>query len=134
MAKTLSFGRALNTHLLRGPLLSSNCFKGTYYNFLSSICILNIEGYDKPLNGLSWFFLVRTLYTKEAMGLDGYIQTRERVATQFVNMTDKFKAKMTEFVEPKAANMIFTEDLKNMVHLAENNEDDLKLVTDMVLR
>lgn len=68
------------------------------------------------------------------MGLDGYIQTRERVATQFVNMTDKFKAKMTEFVEPKAANMIFTEDLKNMVHLAENNEDDLKLVTDMVLR
>ncbi|XP_044735137.1 pentatricopeptide repeat-containing protein 2, mitochondrial-like [Chrysoperla carnea] len=77
---------------------------------------------------------VRYLYSKEALGIDGYEQTRQRVSTQFTNMEEKFKTKMEECVDPKAATMIFTEDLKNMIHLAKPEERDLKLIHDMILR
>ncbi|CAH2042406.1 unnamed protein product, partial [Iphiclides podalirius] len=69
------------------------------------------------------------LYSSSALGIDGYLQTRKRTKEQFSNFTETFKAKMTDFVlQPK--NMIFTEDLKNMVHMAE--PQDLDLVLNMV--
>lgn len=59
---------------------------------------------------------------------------RDRTKTQFVNLTDKFKSKMLEFSDPSSTNMIFTEDLKNMIHLAEDSGDDLDLVYKMMTR
>jgi pentatricopeptide repeat domain-containing protein 2 len=59
---------------------------------------------------------------------------RDRTKTQFVNLADKFKAKMLDFSDPNSSNMIFTEDLKNMVHLAESTSDDLDLVHKMMKR
>jgi pentatricopeptide repeat domain-containing protein 2 len=59
---------------------------------------------------------------------------RDRTKTQFVNMADKFKNKMLEFSDPSSTNMIFTEDLKNMIHLAEDTPDDLGLVYKMMKR
>lgn len=56
--------------------------------------------------------------------MDGYNLTRDKVKQQFANMSEKFRTKMSEYVDnsdPKS--MIFTEDLKNMLHLAECNED-----------
>ncbi|CAG9795765.1 unnamed protein product [Diatraea saccharalis] len=72
---------------------------------------------------------VQQLYSQASLGIDGYLHTRKKIKEQFANFTDKFRTKMTEFVtDPK--NMIFTEDLKNMIHLAEPT--DLKLVTNMI--
>ncbi|RVE52731.1 hypothetical protein evm_002604 [Chilo suppressalis] len=72
---------------------------------------------------------VQHLYSQSSLGIDGYLHTRKRMKEQFANFTDKFRTKMSEFVtDPK--NMIFTEDLKNMVHLAE--PADLELVTNMI--
>ncbi|XP_072942350.1 pentatricopeptide repeat-containing protein 2, mitochondrial-like [Epargyreus clarus] len=72
---------------------------------------------------------VRNLYSPAALGIDGYLQTRKTIKEQFTNFSDKFRTKMLEFVsEPK--NMIFTEDLKNMVHMAEPT--DLELVLNMI--
>jgi len=68
------------------------------------------------------------------LGLDGYSRTRDRTKTQFVNLADKFKIKMLDFSDPNSSNMIFTEDLKNMVHLAESTSDDLDLVHKMMKR
>ncbi|XP_014365668.2 pentatricopeptide repeat-containing protein 2, mitochondrial [Papilio machaon] len=69
------------------------------------------------------------LYSPTALGIDGYLQSRKRVKDQFFNFTDTFRAKMRDFVsEPK--HMIFTEDLKNMVHMAEPT--DLDLVLNMI--
>jgi pentatricopeptide repeat domain-containing protein 2 len=53
---------------------------------------------------------------------------------QFINLADKFRAKMLEFSGPSSTNMIFTEDLKNMIHLAEATSDDLDLVYKMITR
>jgi hypothetical protein len=56
---------------------------------------------------------------------------RERVKLQ-VNNVDGFKTKMTEFVtDENSKNLIFTEDLKNMLHISESPED-IKLLTTMI--
>jgi len=76
----------------------------------------------------------RTLYAPSAIGLDGFEKQRERTAIQFSGMTDKFRDKMKEFSGGDGKNMIFTEDLKNMVYLAENKPEDLELVVKMMKR
>ncbi|XP_068620391.1 pentatricopeptide repeat-containing protein 2, mitochondrial-like isoform X2 [Battus philenor] len=62
---------------------------------------------------------------------DGYLQSRKRIKEQFSHLTDNFKTKMKDFVN-ESKNMIFTEDLKNMVHLAECT--DLHLVLNMITK
>jgi len=74
----------------------------------------------------------RTLYSAETLGVDGYEKQRERIKLQFSGMTDKFRTKMQEFSEKDSKNMIFTEDLKNMVHLTESSPEDLQLVLQMM--
>ncbi|KAG6463505.1 hypothetical protein O3G_MSEX013902 [Manduca sexta] len=75
------------------------------------------------------FTQVRTLYSPAALGVDNYLQTRKKVKEQFASFTDKFRTKMNDYTnDPK--NMIFTEDLKNMVHLAEPT--DIELVLKMI--
>lgn len=72
---------------------------------------------------------VNQLYSQTSLGIDNYLHARKRTKEQFANFTDKFRTKMTDFVaDPK--NMIFTEDLKNMVHIAEPS--DVDLVTNMI--
>lgn len=74
-------------------------------------------------------FTVQNLYSQSALGIDGYLQSRKKVKEQFTNFSDKFRAKMVEFVQdPK--NLVFTEDLKNMIYIAEPT--DLELVMDMI--
>ncbi|XP_075981569.1 pentatricopeptide repeat-containing protein 2, mitochondrial-like [Anticarsia gemmatalis] len=72
---------------------------------------------------------VRYLFAPSALGIDGYLQTRKRSKEQFASFTEKFRTKMNDFVAD-SKNMIFTEDLKNMVHLAEPT--DLELITKMI--
>jgi pentatricopeptide repeat domain-containing protein 2 len=74
------------------------------------------------------------LFAPSSLGLDNYSRLRDRTKTQFVNLADKFKTKMLEFSNPSSSNMIFTEDLKNMIHLAEATPDDLDLVYKMMKR
>lgn len=73
----------------------------------------------------------RFLYSESVLGLDGYKSSRERVNSYFVNNAEKFRTKMTEFIQPESKNMIFTEDLKNMVHIANEKPEDAELVINM---
>lgn len=66
------------------------------------------------------------------MGLDSYVNTRDRIKEQFLDVEAKFKAKMGDFANSGSSTMIFTEDLKHMVHLVENNDEDLNLVYKMM--
>ncbi|XP_045452426.1 pentatricopeptide repeat-containing protein 2, mitochondrial-like [Melitaea cinxia] len=72
---------------------------------------------------------VQQLYSLSSLGVDGYLQTRKRIREQFSNFSDKFRVKMQDFVSD-SKNMIFTEDLKNMIHIAE--PADLNLVLEMI--
>lgn len=77
---------------------------------------------------------VRFLYSATALGIDNYVKTRDKVKTQFLTMADKFRGKMSEYAEDDSKNMIFTEDLKNMLHLVESNDNDLDLIKRMMIR
>lgn len=77
--------------------------------------------------------VIRHLYANSALGIDGYLQQCERTKIQLANISDKFRSKMTEYTSDDSKNMIFTEDLKNMVHLAES-EEDVQLVIKMMKR
>lgn len=69
----------------------------------------------------------RTLYSPSVLGLDGFQQAQQRTRLQ-INDVDKFKARMEDFVKDESPNsLIFTEDLKNMVHLIESKDELEKL-------
>lgn len=84
------------------------------------------------LDKLNNAFQKRSLYTAQSLGIDGFLFGRERVKSQFVTSSDSFKTKMNEFVQENSTNMIFTEDLKNMIHIVEKNSDDVNLLEKML--
>jgi len=73
------------------------------------------------------------LYEQAAIGIDKYAFYREKVNTQFSN-TDKqlFRDRMNSFAEPESNSLIFTDDLKQIIHMVDDNEADLTLVEKMM--
>lgn len=62
--------------------------------------------------------------------MDSFLQARKRTNLQ-IPSAEKFKAKMEEFVKDESSkNLIFTEDLKNMIHLSE--AQDCPLVVQVI--
>lgn len=74
----------------------------------------------------------RSLYSASSLGMDNYLGTRERVQNYLVDNGEKFRTKMTEFLEGGSKNMIFTEDLKNMVHIVQKDQKDIELAVNMI--
>lgn len=74
----------------------------------------------------------RTLYSLNSLGIDGYLTTREKVQSLIIGSGEKFRTKMGEFVQDNSKNMIFTEDLKNMVHIVEKDSKDIDLTIKMI--
>lgn len=72
------------------------------------------------------------MYSASSLGIDNYVKTREKVSNQFKDITNKFKLKMNECCDMESNNMIFTEDLKHMVHLVDCCNEDMELVQNMV--
>lgn len=85
------------------------------------------------LNKISFFFLVtRSIYSPEALSMDSYINSRATIATQFQTVSETFRAKMHEFTNDENKSLIFTEDLKAMLHIVDNNPEDINLMTKML--
>lgn len=70
------------------------------------------------------------MYSASYLGLDTFRQQQERIRNQLTNIHDKFKVKMKENTEESSKNVIFTEDLKNMIHIA--TEEDIEVVIKMM--
>lgn len=73
----------------------------------------------------------RQLYAKSTLGIDGFVRQQETIHRQMENISIKFKEKMDEYCLDVNKNMIFSEDLKNMVHLATTSKD-LETVVRMI--
>ncbi|XP_025195843.1 pentatricopeptide repeat-containing protein 2, mitochondrial-like [Melanaphis sacchari] len=75
----------------------------------------------------------RSLYERAAIGLDKYEFFREKIGNQF-SESDKmlFRERMNSFADPESNSLIFTEDLKQIVHMVGDNETDLTLVEKMM--
>lgn len=75
----------------------------------------------------------RNLYERAAIGLDKYEYFRDKVNTQFSDAEKQmFRERMNSFANPESNSLIFTEDLKQIVHMVDNNEADLTLVDKML--
>lgn len=75
----------------------------------------------------------RLLYAPATLGIEGCLVTKEKIKSQLTNGTENFKSKMQEFVAREDRSMIFTEDLKNMIHIAEDSKD-VELIEKMIRR
>lgn len=73
------------------------------------------------------------MYERAAIGLDKYDFYRDKVENQFSD-TEKqlFRDRMKSFADLESNSLIFTEDLKQIVHMIGNNEEDLTLVQQMM--
>lgn len=75
----------------------------------------------------------RNLYERAALGLDKYEFFREKVNNQFSDQDKQlFRERMNSFADPESNSLIFTEDLKQFVHMVGDNETDLTLVQKML--
>lgn len=98
------------------------------FNFLPLYLLFNII-----VNCYIFFIGKRNLYERAAIGLDKYDFFRDKVDNQFSD-TEKqlFRDRMKSFADLESNNLIFTEDLKQIVHMIGNNEEDLTLVQQMM--
>lgn len=83
----------------------------------------------------STFFLfvvgVRCLYTERDLGVSSYENTRYIFRNQFMTIENTFREKMQEICQDQNG-VIYTEDLKAMIHLAQANESDMQLLNNML--
>lgn len=106
---------------------------------MATMCTSYLRGYKmlkhtiNPIQIMKVYGM-RTLYTRTALGIDAFEKTRDRVHQNFIQIQDKFKQKMTDFCAPGSKNMVFTEDLKNMIYLANESDQDMTLVENMVAK
>lgn len=65
--------------------------------------------------------------------MQGYENARLNFRNQFLNVEDTFRTKMQEVCESESS-MIFTEDLKSMLHLAQKKPEDIELLIKMITK
>lgn len=97
------------------------------------LCGVNLEGIFKKLLKQCTEHCItvhRGLYSASSLGLDSFIEQQDRLRGQLLNIQDKFKAKMIENTTEESKNIIFSEDLKNMIHIA--TDADIEIVIKMM--
>jgi len=67
------------------------------------------------------------------LGLQGYENSRLNFRNQFLNVEDTFRTKMQEICGQESS-MIFTEDLKSMLHLTQKKPEDIELLVKMLTK
>ncbi|EFA06421.2 pentatricopeptide repeat-containing protein 2, mitochondrial [Tribolium castaneum] len=97
---------------------------------LRSLCTPLKRDVLKLAPPLSSVLNTRFLYAKATLGLDGFAEQSKQIHQQMENIAGKFREKMTTYSSEDSQNMIFTEDLKNMVYMAESDAD-VELVVKM---
>ncbi|KYN22195.1 PREDICTED: pentatricopeptide repeat-containing protein 2, mitochondrial-like isoform X1 [Trachymyrmex cornetzi] len=75
----------------------------------------------------------RFLYSDKSLGLQGYENARLNFRNQFLNVENTFRSKMEEVCNTDSS-MIFTEDLKSMLHLAQKTSEDIELLIKMLTK
>lgn len=71
------------------------------------------------------------MYTERDLGVSLYENTRYVFRNQFMTIENVFREKMQEICQLEDG-VIYTEDLKAMIHLAQANENDMQLLNVML--
>lgn len=91
----------------------------------------------KTLDFRKLFSDIRQLFTPSAIGLEDYEMTRNKFANGDEKTGKSFRNKMNEYIDGNTSgvnSMIFTEDLKQILHIAKPTDEDLNLIRKMLLR
>ncbi|XP_037562680.1 pentatricopeptide repeat-containing protein 2, mitochondrial [Dermacentor silvarum] len=104
---------ALARHVSARVILSS----------ISKSCILSFKAQN-----------LRHLYGAAVLGLDKYLETREKMKNQFGDAKDKFFQRISQYFNSDNPGMVFTEDLKHVTYLCEDKDSDIELVIKMMKR
>lgn len=73
------------------------------------------------------------MYDPAAIGLDKYSFFRDKLSNQYSEEESLiFRERMDSFADPESTSLIFTEDLKQIVHMIKDTETDLTLVEKMM--
>jgi len=94
---------------------------------------LNVGLANNTLLRSSFLNCCRTLYSDQSLGLQGYENARLNFRNQFLNVENTFRSKMEEVCNTDSS-MIFTEDLKSMLHLAQKKSEDIELLIKMLTK
>ncbi|XP_065202287.1 pentatricopeptide repeat-containing protein 2, mitochondrial-like [Planococcus citri] len=88
----------------------------------------------KPVSLFRNYQKIRQLYSSASIGVEDYIAARKRYDENFELNASRFRKKMQEVCRDDAppTSLIFTEDLKQMVHIAKDNSEDVELVEKML--
>ncbi|XP_054721176.1 pentatricopeptide repeat-containing protein 2, mitochondrial-like isoform X2 [Uloborus diversus] len=77
---------------------------------------------------------VRFLYNEQFLGIDKYAEARQRTISRIGNMRDNFYNRMKAQLNSSVPSMIFTEDLKTVVHSCEDKPEEMELCIQMMKR
>ncbi|KAH8038664.1 hypothetical protein HPB51_002808 [Rhipicephalus microplus] len=77
---------------------------------------------------------VRHLYGSAVLGLDKYLEQREKMKHQFGDAKEKFFQRISQYFNTDTPGMVFTEDLKHVAYLCEDKDSDIELVVKMMKR
>ncbi|XP_012537102.1 pentatricopeptide repeat-containing protein 2, mitochondrial [Monomorium pharaonis] len=75
----------------------------------------------------------RYLYSDNSLGLQGYENARLNFRNQFLNVENTFRNKMEEVCNADSS-VVFTEDLKSMLHLVQKKPEDIELLIKMLTK
>ena len=75
---------------------------------------------------------VRFLYSDQFLGIDKFIEARQRTTTRLGNMRGSFMERMKLQVNSSMPAMVFTEDLKTVIHACEDKPEDIELCVQMM--
>lgn len=105
----------------------------TGLRFLRINCPLSINSVlrNSFLNGSVCFERKRFIFSDNHLGINGYTNARLQMHQQFSNVESSFREKMNEIVKNDTT-VVFTEDLKAMIHLVNKNPEDINLVVQMM--
>ncbi|KAK2584179.1 hypothetical protein KPH14_006607 [Odynerus spinipes] len=83
------------------------------------------------LKGTVCLGINRFIFSDNSLGLNGYKATRVQMHQQFANVENSFREKMKEIINSENS-IVFTEDLKAMLHLVNKNSEDVNLIINMM--
>ncbi|CAL7934880.1 unnamed protein product [Xylocopa violacea] len=101
---------------------------------LRRLCRLNISPANNILFKSNFINVgIRYLYTENDLGITAYENARFLFRNQFMSIENSFRTKMKEVCESNDG-IVYTEDLKAMLHLAQQTDDDMEIINNMLIK
>lgn len=73
------------------------------------------------------------MYSAASIGIEDYVSARKSLESKTSFDVSKFRSKMKQACDSNE-NLVFTDDLKQMAHIVNENEEDMLLMENMMIK